>query len=495
MTEVTGLDENPGCESGLSIAWLYRTLCVSIGISLTSHLAAAEAPRPARIDKPVILGSETIPSGSEPNIRITGLPPNAAVQVMAVRIFAYWSEDGRGGWAPKPRRLISWADMTAGRDGSLDLAHTDVKSGSWQGRDAYGLFWSARRSDDPKSPTLPSDFDPTAMKEGEGVVLVAQGGRVMARAPLHFTTPETVTVTSVAEGMVNGAFAAPRGAEHLPTIILLHGSEGGDVEEARQSAARFASQGFAVFALNYFAWDFKGITTIPNVHVNTEIETIGKVRDWLANRPEVDVSRLGLWGVSKGAEFVEVAAIRYPEIKAAIACVGSDSVWEGYGLDDPRATRGRENRQRPARISSWSWKGEPLPYIPLLKSGSAAFFNNTERYERSRAMDHEVARRALIPIESARASFLLIGGDRDETWASGAMVRRLANRMRAAGRSRDVEEHVFAGAGHQICGDGTYPPHAYADDQTVPGHADLDAEGKASSETWRLTIDFFRRRL
>jgi len=457
--------------------------------------AHAEAG-PSAATQPVIRGAQAIPSGSSPQIEISGLGPRESVRIYSVRMFAVGGADPQGGWSPKPRPIIAWADAKADRRGRVDLGGANVRTGSWRGRDPTAILWSGVRQEDPRAPR-PQGFDALALKEGEGVVLVERNGSIVARSPLQIVTPRGVEVIDVDQGPLNGAFAAPSGARRLPVIIILHGSEGGDRAEAREVAARYAGQGFAAFALNYFAWDFRNIPIIPNVHVNQPIEIIEGVRDWLRTRPEADVGRLGVFGVSKGAEFAAVAAVRYPWIRAVTACVGTDVVWEGYGLDDERSQRGRASRARPEKMSSWSWGGAPLDYIPLHNAlpGEPGYFDNTERYERSRAENPAAAKAAEIPLELSPAKFLLLGGGRDEIWASGAMVTRLAERVREAGRARDVEAVVYPKAGHGICGDGAFPPRVWAEDSAGARKKDPYAEGQAAVDAWARTIGFFRRTL
>jgi dienelactone hydrolase len=80
-----------------------------------------------------------------------------------------------------------------------------------------------------------------------------------------------------------GAFAAPgdpaggAGAARglRPAIILLHGSEGGDSASARVLAEAFAAQGYAAFALTYFAWGGR-IPGVPAALVNVPIEMVDR---------------------------------------------------------------------------------------------------------------------------------------------------------------------------------------------------------------------------
>ena len=66
-----------------------------------------------------------------------------------------------------------------------------------------------------------------------------------------------------------------------------------------------------------------------------------------------DVTRLGVYGHSKGAEYAELAATRLPWIDAVVACVPTDVVWEGYGIGDGR-NKPNPNAKEPAQFLSGS---------------------------------------------------------------------------------------------------------------------------------------------
>lgn len=461
---------------------------------LSFILALTVVGAPARAG-PVIGGSDTIISGEPPELTITGLSPADVVRVHALRTFSKWEQE-RGRWVEKPVVMHAWADYRSDKVGVIDVARSAPLRGTYAGRDPLGLLWSGYRkgSSQLAGITRAGLYDAPG-RPGLIYVKVVRGTEIVAAKELRSAEPSGLRFISVAEQGLNGVFAAPETAKKLPALILLHGSEGGGAEEARSQAARFAAKGYAALAVNYFAWDLKQLKGVPNVHVNHPIETLQRARDWLSARPEADVERLGIYGHSKGAEFAEVAAVRYPWIDAVAACVPTDVVWEGYGIGDER---NRSTIAKPEQVSSWSFDSVPLAYVPLrpfVFGEPSPYVDNTERYERSRADHPEAAAAAAIPIEKAQASFLLLGGGRDEVWASGAMAKRLAARMKAAGRSRDVEAHVYDEAGHQICGDGTFPPRVYDEDSTDDRRKDLNAEGAASGQAWNLIQAFFNRRL
>jgi len=174
-----------------------------------------------------------------------------------------------------------------------------------------------------------------------------------------------------------------------------------------------------------------------------------------------------------------------------VGCVPSDVVWEGDTAHAP-----------PGEASSWSLGGRPHPYIPLYPWTDADgdfridnFYDNAERYSRSRRDRPREAAAARIPIERSRARLFLIGGDRDEVWASGEMSRAIVAAMRRAGRGRRAEALIFPTAGHQLCGDGTFPVYAYESQSERPRDKLLTDEGHANGIAFRRKIAFLRAAL
>jgi dienelactone hydrolase len=442
-----------------------------------------------------VLPTGNAPSGFSPNIVIEGLDPGTVARVHAHAVYERWEPGTDGRWVPKSTTYLAWADVVADRNGRVEMDRYKVGKGTYSGVDGYGLLWSMRKPTDPLVlgiNTVAATTD--SPKPGSIGLWVSQNGKLVGSGSFRFIEPSGLSVVEVAQGRLHGTYAYPTGKKRLPVIILLHGSEGGGADGARALATRFAGQGYAAFALNYFAWDLKALKGPPNYHVNQPIELIAQTRDWLAARPEVNARRIGLYGHSKGAEYAAVAATYYSWIKVVIACVPSDAIWEGYGIGDGR-NKPDPTLTWPAQRSSWSWQGTPLPYIPLYSFESRKWFDNTERYSTSRTEHPVQVNAALIPVERSRARFLLLGGERDEVWASGTMATRLGERLRNAGRGKQATVQVYPGAGHQICGDGTYPTHIWADASPDPRVKDPVAEGAASADAWNRIKLFMKREL
>jgi pimeloyl-ACP methyl ester carboxylesterase len=417
-------------------------------------------------------------------MEFSNLPASSIVTVQALRGLKKWGPDASGNYVQVPANIRAWAIYKTDRNGKLNLESAKPISGSFKKPGSVGLLWSGHPSG---SRVIPKELPPcgAAPKDESDVKFVVDGDSgVHAEYTTGFGWSSEIVRVPVNVAGVNGCFAYPKGASGLPVLIQLHGSEGGSASAAESGAYMFASQGFPTLSLNYFAWPQSGLTGVPTTNLNTPIETLSVARAWLQTRNEVDVERVGLYGVSKGAEFSLVGATRYPWIKSVVAVVPTDVVWEGYPTP-PRT--GQE--------STWSFDGKPLPYIPLFDIDPKKFYNNTERYELSRVANPVLAEAAVIPIEKSDAKFLLLGGDRDEVWASGKMTRSLVKRLKQFGKGRNVQGVTYPLAGHMISGDGSFPVRLYGVQSSNPKDKVLDAEGEATVDGFQRAISFFRRTL
>ena len=479
----------PSMKAFVPLALLLLTGTASPIVSSAQTGAAAASPS--------IAARDTYYLGETPRPAVEGLRPGEIVELDMLRMINRWLPDGRGGYRREPTLMHGWASYTAGPDGRVDLATAVPRDGVTRAVGPASLIWSARRSTDPLIAGRAFAAQGVTLEDDGTHLLRVFRGRDLVAEGRFRTGQERADMTRVeiiGPGLV-GVFAAPAGARRLPTLIHMHGSEGGSIAKARADAQRYAEQGFATLALVYFAWPYEvGTLPVARAHHNIPVEMLDRARLWLARRAEADVTRIGLIGNSKGGEFAMVGAATYPWVRAAVGCVPSDIVWEGYG---EVSFSGGVARNTPAAgtYSSWSWRGRPLAYLPTFATQESGFPDNTDRYDRARAAFPAQARAARIPIERTRARLFLIGGGRDRTWSSGAMVASLANAMDAAGRGAQVMTLVAPTGGHFLCGDGLYPHRAWQEDNASAFAPDIDAQGQAEVAANAGKVAFLREAL
>ena len=152
-----------------------------------------------------------------------------------------------------------------------------------------------------------------------------------------------------------GTICTPKAAGKHPAILLLGGSEGGDM--MRLAAPQFADAGYVAASVAYF-----GAPGLPSQLAEIPVETVGKALDDIAKRPDVDPTRIALFGVSKGGELALLAASTYPQFKAVVADVPSPFAWAGIP-------------QGPGPVgSSWTLGGKPVPFVPHFSLPKKIFF-------------------------------------------------------------------------------------------------------------------------
>jgi len=233
-------------------------------------------------------------------------------------------------------------------------------------------------------------------------------------------------------------------------------------------------EGYAALVLPYYAPPWvagPAMAGLPTDFADIPVERLDAVRDWIAGRPDLDATRIAIVGASKGAEFAMLAASRFAWPRAIVGFVPSDVVWEGWGPGVPN----------PGTRSSFSWAGEPLPFVPYTGMGNAiAAMGRGERVSLTPVhadgrRDHpETVGPATIAVERFAGPMMVVGGRRDSVWPSADMARRIADRRRAAGLSTDLL--VYPDAGHALSGSGWSPLRAWGDDGTAAATAAAQRE-------------------
>lgn len=425
----------------------------------------------------------------EIRVRLEGAPAGAEIELSASTC-----DDAGNGWR-------SCATFRVGADGVIDLARDPSLRGSYAGMSAMGLFWSmsiVAEQADGRTVFAKDSIAPNTVQ-----LETYEGGRLIASATVtrkfcaDGTTTRDLSVPNPSDVDPNasttvGRLFIPAGVGPHPVVVVLSGSGGGfDIDKA----AVLSRHGFATFALSYF-----GVPPLPSWLHRVPLEYFESALMWLRAQPEVDASRVGIFGISRGAEAALLLASRFDFIRSVVAWAPSSTAWAAGGED-------KETRET---IPCWTWRGEALPFAPLpLKRfmWSSAFpvaalkrpvmFVNLFRA----ALRHRVAvERAAIPIENVSGPVLLVSGGDDHLWPATEMAEALVARAKREGSAHSVEHLNFPRAGHML----RYPwlpttsrfsrnKHLRGARFSFGGEAAADAE--AQSKAWRRSIEFLRANL
>jgi dienelactone hydrolase len=340
-----------------------------------------------------VLVDESVP------IVVSGLRPKALVTLRA-----------RSG--PDDNPWMSSASFRADGAGRIDLTRMAPDEGSYKEVDPMGLFWSASRvsadegglSDDGRTTLTTASWTLTAETDGASVATATLRRRAVAPG---------VRVTPVRDNGLVGSFYEPAHGGRHPAFLVLGGS-GGGVPPPLGPAGGLASHGYAVLALAYFR-----APGLPATLSNIPLEYFASALQWMSAQPSVDPARVGVLGLSRGAELALLLATIYPEIHAVVAYMPSNVVVRGC-CDAGTAV-------------AWTLGGRAVASSPSGPRG------------RSMTMD-----RPEIPVERINGAVLLISGRDDEVWPSTAMSDAIVARLRQHRFAHPFEHLAYDHAGHGI---------------------------------------------
>lgn len=323
----------------------------------------------------------------------------------------------------------SSAIFTVADDGTVNTARDESTGGSYLGVDADGLFWSMST---PVFELAQSANVTFRVQQHSQVIL--QGTLVRsyaAPAGTRIITPQGVSFV--------GKLVIPPGRGPFPTLLAFGGSEGG-LSGGLSYADELVPQGYAVLALAYFRE-----AGLPTALKNLPLEYFDGAMDWVRSRPEVDATRLGVIGASRGGELALLLASRYPELRAAVADAPSGYVW---GSTVPPG-------------AAWASHDAGLPFIPwnglnpqqlTTSSGTRAWALTPVFEDDIRAATDAQKEAARIPIENAGAAVALFAGADDQLWPSCAMARVAYDKLAATGHAQLKGDtfDCFEDAGHLV---------------------------------------------
>lgn len=370
--------------------------------------------------------------------------------------------------------LMSDARFSADAEGNAEIEKLDPIGGSYE-KGPMGLLWSmaevplpVRFKDDGALPFKPgAPFTVLFELEVDGQVVSE------ARAVRSFERSGVMTRQVRVPGVVATLFL-PTGNRKSPGLIVVGGSEGG-LETASVWGKLLASHGYASLALAYFKAE-----GLPHHLEAIPVETVKRALDYLATQREVDASRIGMVGTSRGSELTLLAASTYPQIKAVVVYSPSNTSWAALS--------------RGPQTAAWTIGAKPVPFVPNppreLISGVKQMSGGLPPALQGLFLSwgHAV-QSAEIPVEKINSGVALISGKDDRVWPSSTMSDLIVARLNEHDFRHAVVNLSYESAGHLI--DFPYFP--------TPSRVQLggSAEGlaRADFESWAEVLKFLANSL
>ena len=328
-------------------------------------------------------------------IRAAGLDPGERVAIRAELT------DGAD------HRWASQAEFTADPSGAVDVSKQTPIGGSYKEVSAMGLIWSMM----PGAHNVAMYQPPRNLASQIVEFQLLRKGKPAASARLEqMALGPGVHTVRVDENGLRGVMFVPAGAGPHPGVMVLSGSNGGIPS---RPAAWLASHGFAALALGYFHF-----ADLPENLEAIPLEYFGRALAWMARRPEIGDRKIGVSGTSRGGELVLQLGSMYPRIRAVVAYV-------------PANVRYPACCGFTAVPYAWTWKGQPLAFLPRRTGGR-----------------DDLEMRAEIAVENTQGPILTISGEDDHVWRSASMADSVIGRLKRHQFPYECENLKYPHAGH-----------------------------------------------
>lgn len=405
------------------------------------------------------------------DVRVSELPDNGNVKI-GVSYRLPWARDVL---------FKSSAWFAADINGQIDLSRKKPISGSYDYAGSMGLIESVT-SQDPKA--LEMITQNISLHESLFIEMTAECGHEQASVTLErvFKPPE-VKIQRITEEFVGEFFYSDR--PNNRTILWLGGS-GSNLAINSVIAAPLAAHGFNVLAVAYF-----GEKGLPSRLSRIPLEYFESVITWLGNNPFTAGKGIQILGMSKGAELALLLASRYPTITRVAAWAPHAYCFQGIAYKNE---------------SSWTYRGEDLPYIRLKNRWAIADMLNcmiknkpfgltpTYRKAVTEAKNKDAAR---IKVEEAHADLMLFTSTDCGMWNTYDGSCEIIEKLRNCNYPYGFDMVVYQDAGEPFLAPYVFPvgitsmkiaPRlVFSTGGTLAGNA------HARADAWEKTIAFLSR--
>ncbi|MEV4150180.1 alpha/beta hydrolase [Amycolatopsis sp. NPDC049691] len=153
-----------------------------------------------------------------------------------------------------------------------------------------------------------------------GALLLAGVILALSAPPASAADGSDVTFTNGGVTL-HGSVVAPPGGTKLPGLVMVHGSGAHSREDYRDQAEAFARQGIATLIYDKRTEGYSQFSRSYSTLADDALAAVEALR----KRPEVDPSRVGVWGLSEGGWVAPLAASRSADV-AFVVTLGANGV-------------------------------------------------------------------------------------------------------------------------------------------------------------------------
>ena len=332
----------------------------------------------------------------------------------------------------------STAIFLSDQDGMIDTSQTASISGSYKGVSEMGLFFNAKPLKNRKR-RLPSSLDRIPLRDCFGVEIKIRLGKDMVAEQSFVRRYMNLGVRyqDIYDKHFQGRLFYDEKLRRAPAVIIVSGSEG-RIEKAQNIAQLLSSRGYICLAIAYF-----GLEGLPQNLERIPIECLEEAKDFLYHHPQVDNTKIGIYGRSKGAELVLAGQSILEDVQCLV--LNSNS-------------------------SSWTYLQKELPYQKFqLGEYLLNKFFGKHIPEDSRAQ---------IDVSKISSPLLLLGSDVDEIWNASSAIDDIISHY----KGESILFKKYHETGHMLTV-AYQPNHRYRKDWRLLM--------KESVDSWLVTINFF----
>ncbi len=250
---------------------------------------------------------------------------------------------------------------------------------------------------------------------------------------------KTIETLTPENGGFYGELYEPDGNTYPNKVLICYSGSDGDYESCKLLAKWFCERGFNTFAL-----PFVKMPGLPSEFIRVPVDIVETAAKWLH---EYGFEKVGVYGISMGAEMSLLAGSLSEEINAVIAVSPLYFVSAAFTF---------KKSQIVLPMSVYSWRGKELPHAEL-KGRTPIGKMLAGLLKRDISMrciyDNEMEncpKEAEIAVENINGPVLLISAENDSMWPSYESGEKVVERLRKNGFKHHFEHIHYPVCSHYM---------------------------------------------